>query len=268
MTVYDFIYEYFRSGLAGFVHSYQKARALKNADGIVCISENTKKDLLKFYPLVDEKKVRVIHCGVGDNFAPCPKDTLNDGVLQKWLETKYVLYVGGRSGYKNFITALQALSQLPDCALLIAGGGALSDEEKKMLSDKLRNRYHHVSTVDDRTLNILYSNAFCLLYPSSYEGFGIPLVEAMKCGCPVVTTNTSSIPEVVGDAGLMVDRIGKDSFVQKLKKLEDIAFRTDIIERGYRQARRFSWDKCYQETLAFYEQTIKAKAGSTATTNK
>jgi mannosyltransferase len=106
---------------------------------------------------------------------------------------------------------------------------------------------------------MLYNHAFCLLYPSSYEGFGIPLVEAMKCGCPVVTTNTSSIPEVLGGAGLMVDHIDEHAFVQKIKSLENTAFRGENIEKGYRQARRFSWDTCCQETLAFYGQTYKKK---------
>ena len=98
-----------------------------------------------------------------------------------------------------------------------------------------------------------------MLYPSSYEGFGIPIIEAMKTGCPVVSTNFSSIPEIAGDAAILVKKINKDSFIEAIKLLENKSFKKKLIKRGLTQVNKFNWDKCYLETLKFYEQVYNWK---------
>jgi len=205
ITVYDFTYEYYRSGIVRRVHSFQKARAIKRADGIICISENTKKDLKKFYPDIDGQRIRVIYLGISDDFFPL-KEKKND-LLDVRDDKKVILYLGSRMKYKNFDLAVEVVSSLTEYKLTIVGGGELTKSEMALLRKKLGARFHYVSSLSPVQLNGLYNSAFCLLYPSLYEGFGLPIGEAMKAGCPVVTTGFSSIPEVCGDSCLMVDSV-------------------------------------------------------------
>lgn len=250
-TVHDFTYEYYRSGIARLIHSWQKGRAITKSDGIVCISQNTKKDLLKFYPDIKKENIQVIYNGVSDIFYKInePSQSLIDS-YKKLQDKKYVLYVGERNGYKNFNLAVDVVRKLHNCSLVVVGGGDLSDNEKNIL----QKDYFHYQEISAQDLNVLYNNAFCLLYPSSYEGFGIPIVESMKAGCPVVSTNISSIPEVAGDAGLLVDTIEVNAFVEAILKLENKEFRDTMIIKGLEQAKKFSWDKCFEETLEFYKK--------------
>lgn len=260
-TVHDFTYEYFRTGLAKYIHLWQKGFAIKKSDGIICVSENTKKDLIKFYPLIDESKVKVIYNGVGDEFMKlkAPKDYLID-TFEILKGKKYILYIGDRSSYKNFDITINVLKELDNYSLVVVGGKEFDENEKQNMME-ISNRVCHFRGIGGDKLNILYNNAFCLLYPSSYEGFGIPISEAMKAGCPVVSTNISSIPEVAGDAGLLVDDIKNDSFIKEIKKLENENFRDDLITKGLNQAKRFSWDKCFDETYNFYHEILNKKFG-------
>lgn len=255
-TVHDFTYEYYRSGIVRWVHSWQKGRAIKKSDGIICISRNTKKDLLKFYPNIKEENIKVINNGVSDLFCPLDKSSRYlVGSYEKLKNKKYILYVGDRNGYKNFDIAVKVTQQIHNSTLVIIGGATLSENEKKLL----KKDYFHFQWISTEDLNILYNNAFCLLYPSSYEGFGIPVLEAMKAGCPVVSSNGSSIPEVAGDAGLLVDKIEVEEFIKVILKLENKDFRDEIILRGIEQAKNFSWDNCFKETLEFYKKVIGKK---------
>ncbi len=251
-TVHDFTYEYYRTGIAKYIHIWQKNFAIKNSDGIICVSENTKKDLIRFLPNIDYSKIRVIYNGVGKEFK---KLSISQQYLEKEFTVlnnkKYILYIGDRSSYKNFGMAVETIKNLKNYYFVIVGGQELNRHELQNMED-IKNRVFHFRGIEGDKLNILYNNAFCLLYPSSYEGFGIPILESMRAECPVISTNTSSIVEVAGKAALLVDEINVKSFVKKIQKLEDDDLRNELILKGLVQSKKFSWDKCFEETYDFY----------------
>ncbi|MGZ3756557.1 MAG: glycosyltransferase family 4 protein [Mucilaginibacter sp.] len=257
ITIHDFTSELFFTGIRKFVHSKRKWNGIKNADGIICISNNTKADLLKFYPDINENKIRVIYNGVGDEYFPLSKSSFSYNDYAKELGDKYVLYIGHRTSYKNFYLAAKTVALLDESFSLLIVGEKLSNSEVEQLDEILKNRYTCLNNIDNKTLNVFYNFAFCLIYPSIYEGFGIPIVEAMKAGCPVVTSDKSSIPEVAGDAALIVNEITADNFAKAIMKLQDLSFRDKVIKRGVIQAKKFSWDKCFNEVKQFYKDIYK-----------
>lgn len=265
ITVYDFTYEYHMHGPRRWLHSLQKKLAIDRADGIICISENTRRDLLRLHPRTDPAKVTVIHLAASEDFRKLPEGEVFlglDGEVLRLLDERFVLYVGTREKYKNFEMAVATLAKLPAYKLVAVGGGAFSEKERQLLEQCVSGRYLHLPGISTRVLNVLYNSAFCLLYPSSYEGFGIPILEAMQSGCPVVTTDKTSIPEVCGAAGLTVSEISVECFVAKIESLMDQKYRNSVIAAGFRQAEGFSWDATYRRTLAFYAKVAQTKPAS------
>lgn len=259
VTVYDFTYELFRRGMPRWVHSMQKKTSVKAASGIICISESTKRDLLRFYPEIPESKVQVIYLGASEHYKP-----LGSGdqrlLPSDFPDAPFVLFVGGRGSYKNFHLALESVAALPDYWFVSVGGGELKPSEGELSQKLLPGRHIHLPVVDNERLNLFYNCAHALLYPSSYEGFGIPIIEAMAAGCPVIAANVSAIPEACGDAGLLVDEIRPETFSDQILRLENTEFRSENIRKGYAQAGRFSWEACYQETIAFYEKVMQEES--------
>jgi len=257
-TVHDFTYEYFRSGIPKYVHKLQKWFAIKNSDGIICVSENTKKDLMKFYPNIEESKIKVIYNGVGNEFRHLnnSKNFLIDK-FEVLKNKKYILYVGDRSNYKNFHLAVDVATELKDYFLVVVG--KRFDAKEKVILKNIENRIFLFEGISGEELNILYNNAFCFLYPSTYEGFGIPIIEAMRAGCPVISTNRSSIPEIAGDSAILVKNIELHDFINAIKILEDEKERKKIISKGFEQALKFNWDKCFEETYIFYKTVYDKK---------
>lgn len=241
ITVHDFTYELFRKGLAKQIHCYTKHKAIKDADYIVCISESTKHDLFKFIPNINPQKIHVIYNGVSNSFFQ--QSCNNDG---------YLLFVGSRGGYKNFDIAVEcaAKSNMP----LVICGSRLDAGEKKMLDNELHGNYVEKGFVSETELNNLYNNAFALVYPSSYEGFGIPVLEAQKAGCPVVAMNNSSLPEVIGDKRLLCDNKDINEFLYRLSLLKKTSFRREVVQKGVSHASLFSWDKTYNEYMSLYKE--------------
>ncbi|WP_196906251.1 glycosyltransferase family 1 protein [Candidatus Symbiopectobacterium sp. 'North America'] len=243
-TVHDFTYEKYIKGPALWVHHWQKNKAIKFSDLVICVSQNTANDLLKYIP-IPEHKIRVVHNGVSENYHPTSHNsTVNNEVL----------FVGARSGYKNFDLAVQAISAMPELSLSVVGGGDFSEKEKALLNELIPGRYKWLGRLSDAQLNVEYNQAYALIYPSSYEGFGIPVLEAMKAGCPVVAVNSSSIPEVAGDAAFLAEKTHRYAFIEGLKYVE--ANRARLRDKGFLQASKFSWDKCYQETLSTYKKLL------------
>lgn len=241
ITLHDFTYEYYRSGLSKFVHCKTKQRALKNADIIVCVSENTKKDLQKFVPEVDLNKVRIIYNGVSDSYYPMNMNT-----------DDFLLFVGDRIGYKNFRFAAECAAKAG--MKFVICGKKLTEEEKKFLNTVLPGRYEDKGFVSETELNTLYNRAFALIYPSSYEGFGIPVIEAQKAGCPVLAMNNSSLPEVIGDCNMLCNSLDVHEMLDKINSLKKKAARQYIIDRGKSKAAEFSWNKTFREYKSLYKE--------------
>lgn len=265
LTVHDFAHERkiatrFPRGLA---NTQQKAYGIKRADGIICISDSTRKELLHFYPETNPAKLRVVYHGLADTFYPFDKKAAGIPILPAAITCPYILYVGGRDNYKNFRTALDTIALLPPAyKLVVAGGGPWDKKEQQLIENKLHGRYIIVENVKPADLNILYNYAWCLLYPSCYEGFGFPPGEAMKAGCPVVTTNCTSMPEVVGNAGLLTTEVTARAFAEQILQLEEPSFRDQIIQAGIAQASLFTWEKSVRETIRFYKDCWNNKFAS------
>ena len=243
VTVHDFVYEHFLTGIKKQIHVLQKKNAILNADRIICISENTKNDLLKFYPSIDEKIIKVIYHGVSEEFFQLKRD-------KSTFEKKSLIFIGKRIGYKNFQILIDYLSNYDDFHLTLVGGGSLSKKEKNALK---KVSYKHHQNISNSELNNLYNNSFALIYPSLYEGFGLPIIEALKAGCPVICNDGSSTKEI-GDQYVLKGNISADFINKSLKRLDDLRFRKKIISDGIEYASNFTWEKTAQKTLKLYKE--------------
>ena len=237
ITIHDFTYELFRKGLAKRIHTFTKSKAIANANYIVCISQNTKRDLLRFHPNTDRNKIKVIYNGVSDSFHP--NNTNNED---------YLLFVGDRGGYKNFNLAVQAAAQ--EKMKLIICGKPISKKERDKLEQIIPGGYIEKGFVSEQELNTLYNKAFALIYPSSYEGFGLPVIEAQKAGCPVIVMDSSSLPEVIGCKEMLCNPSIPNEIALRINYLKDKVNRNHVIQSGLEKASKFSWDK----TFAAYNQ--------------
>ena len=255
-TVHDFVYEYFVHGIRRIVHSTQKWNAIKKSDAIICISENTKKDLLHFLPQVEEDKIHVIYNGVSNDYMPMKQEQYK---LNLPFETgEYILYIGmRRDPYKNFKLAVDVCSNLKR-PLIMIGGETLIHSEMEYLNGKLgENKWKLMRGVRNMDLNEIYNRSCCLLYPSLYEGFGIPVIEAQKSGTPVICFNTSSIPEVAGNTDLCLKgEFSEGAVCEAINALETASFKKKEIEHGLINSHRFSWDSTYQNTSEVYKKVI------------
>jgi glycosyltransferase involved in cell wall biosynthesis len=231
-----------------------QAAALKKADGIICVSETTRNSLLQYYPHINPLKTTVIYHGCSDKFFP---------IANKTTTSNQIVFIGGRNEYKNFDTCLAVLAALPDYTLLIIGGGTLSPSEILAIESKITNRYTYTSNVETALLNQIYNQAHCLFYPTYYEGFGMPVVEAMKAGCVVVSCATKAIVEVAADAAILIDNPKNvNAFVAAILSLKNQTLKNTLIDKGLLQAQKYNWNKHYAHTIAFYKQAYMQKFGS------
>ncbi|MCE9501028.1 MAG: glycosyltransferase family 4 protein [Leptospira sp.] len=231
ISVYDFIHEKFRRDVAGRMFTFLKKRAIENSHLIICISESTKNDLLEYYPSVKKKSIEVIYIGTDPIYRLLDSNEMqaevsefrNKGLL--FPDGHFSIFLGSRAQYKNFELSVEMVSSQRNLKLAIVGGGDLSGKHKELLAKKLPERFLLFPSLSNRDLRLLYNSADCLLYPSAYEGFGIPVIEAMASGCPVLALNNSSIPEITGadyplgsdskNLGILFHRILSDAGLQK-----------------------------------------------------
>jgi glycosyltransferase involved in cell wall biosynthesis len=260
VTVYDMIHELFPQ----FFHpadatSANKRRAVAQADHVICISKSTALDLMRLFGTPAEK-VSVVHLGYPKIF-----DVATQPIEPEPLAKPFVLYVGHRTRYKNFRAAVRAYARSPllrDAVDLVAYGGPPFDAEEVALFADLDLRAGCVVHRDgsDECLARLYRQATALIYPSEYEGFGLPPLEAMASGCPVVCSNTSSLPEVVGSAGLLFDPADVESMTAAMETMvTDKPTRIRLSAAGRAQASTFSWERCAAETVAVYEAVLSRR---------
>jgi glycosyltransferase involved in cell wall biosynthesis len=254
LTVHDMIHELYPQHFAqGDRTSSHKRRSVAEADHVICVSHSTARDLQRLFN-VPAEKITVIHLGFSSSImAPAYAPVR---------VRPYFLYVGHRAGYKNFARMLNAYgrsSRLREAFdLVVFGGTPWTAEEQANLSRlSLRDGSVRREVGDDAALARAYAGAFALVYPSEYEGFGIPPLEAMSCGCPVACSDSSSIPEVVGEAAILFDATRVESIRSAMEDLADDACRrAALIEAGRAQQQRFSWKRCARETLAVYRRLL------------
>ncbi len=249
-TVHDFTYERLISGVRRWVHSSQKFSAIRSSQAVICISESTRSDLFHFLPKFPPERVHVIPNGVGEDFYPLASSLAGGG------PQPFIVFVGARGGYKNFRLVVEAIGPMADFELVCVGGGPVSWEEADLINQHLPGRCSFLADIPNKILNELYNKACCLAYPSAYEGFGIPILEAMRAGCPVVAFRGSSIPEVAGDAALLIDRLTAEALREAIRKASDQELRSELKKRGFRQAACFSWQRTFEQTVDLYELVV------------
>ena len=233
-----------------------KKISIDSSDFIICDSENTKKDLLNIYDIPKEK-VKVIYLA---NSLKLNKHVKFIDIKAKYgVSNPYILYVGTRDGCKNFshLLTVYAKNFSGSLDLVCFGGGQFNQKELKTFKNYgLLTKVIQINGSDE-ILASLYKNAFCFVYPSLYEGFGIPPLEAMALGCPVIASNSSSIPEVVGDGGILCDSNSEESMIKAIESiLHNETVRNKLIKRGFEQEHKFSWEKTAKEVFEIYANII------------
>ncbi len=230
----------------------------RRAARVLAVSENTKREVVEILGVPPERVV-VTHDAVREHFRPPDPAALEAFRVAKGLPERFVLYVGTLEPRKNLTTLFEAYAEVArrhDAPLLVGGGkGWLYDAVFRRLEELgLRERVRFVGYIEEEELPLWYAAATVFVFPSIYEGFGMPPLEAMACGTPVITSNSSSLPEVVGDAGLMVPPRDAAAFAAAIGRvLGDAELRQAMRERGLARARAFDWRVTAERTLAAYE---------------
>ncbi|NJO83116.1 MAG: glycosyltransferase family 4 protein [Blastochloris sp.] len=269
VTVHDLGYLRFPEAHTRVQRLYLRLSTLwsaRVATHIIAISSATRADLVRMTG-VSPEKITVVHHGLSPRFRPVEDRALVDAALERYrITTPYFLYVGTIQPRKNLERLIESFARLDishaqhhlqspisNLQLVLAGKrGWLSESIVQRVAELgITDRVRFTGYVDDADLPALLSGACAFVFPSLYEGFGMPVLEAMACGAPVLTANTSSLPEVAGDAALLIDPENTDAMTDGLARLlEDASLRADLRARGLARAAQFTWDRCAAETYA------------------
>jgi len=251
--------------------------AVKKSRFIITISEATRNDVLEYYKYPEER-INTVYLGIGNEFLKGSevkdgeeKTVVSSGsskagdrnnILQKYgIKERFILFVGTLEPRKNILNLIKAFNRVKDkdVQLLICGkkGWMYDDIYRELSRHSLRGRVVTVNTVSNEELAELYKKAELFILPSLYEGFGLPVLEAMAAGTPVITSDVSSLPEVAGDAALYVDPHDDEDIADKISiVLDDEHLKSGMVKKGYEQIKNFSWEKCAKETLRVYREVL------------
>ncbi len=271
ITVHDLAYLKYPEVLTPQSQRYygQIGPAVEAADAVIAVSENTKRDLMALLD-APEGKIHVIPEAPDPEYQPLGDQAYLDGVLGRYhLRKPYFLFVGTvepKKNLKNLVQSYAAFRQtarggndLPDLVAAGRKGWLYADVFELVNKLDLRDHVRFLGPVPRSDLVALYNGALSLVYPSIYEGFGLPILEAMACGIPVITSNVSSLPEVAGEAALSVDPLDVDALSQALARIwSSQELRAELRRKGLARARLFSWEKTARATLQVYESVAGA----------
>ncbi|WP_129595740.1 glycosyltransferase family 4 protein [Anaerophilus nitritogenes] len=261
VTIHDLIPmifedEYLKTSLTKYLYYRRIKRSVYNSDIIITDSEYSKRDIIKYFD-VNENKIRVVYLGVDNKFYHEDNIDLIEKVKLKYnIYGKYILGIGSNEPRKNFDTLLKAYKHLKEKyeiqEKLVVIGKAWKNSNSQLDNDVIFTGY-----IDESDLPIIYSGATLFVYPSLYEGFGLPPLEAMACGVPVVTSYATSIPEIVGDAAILVDPTDEKSISEAIcQGLNNEFYRHELILQGYEQVEKYTWERTIRELEKVYKEAM------------
>lgn len=271
VTVYDLSFllypDRFKRAKRFYLSLFTRLSARK-ARRIIAISESTKRDVVRLLG-VPPDKVEVVYCGLDDAFRPLAEDQVAAFRSERGLSERFILFVGTIEPRKNVTRLIEAFAnlltcQLADLKLVIGGAKGWFYEDVFARAEELglEGQVMFPGYIPASELPLWYNAAELFVYPSLYEGFGLPPLEAMACGTPVVTANTSSLPEVVGEAGLTVAPLDVEGLAEAMRRvLNDATLRREMRERGLQRAQSFSWTKTARETVQVYRRAMECGGG-------
>jgi len=239
-------------------------RLVKTADRIITVSENTKRDLCEYYKLAPSL-VDVTYQGISEKFRPLPEDTINEVLGRHGLTKPYILNVGALQERKNILRIIEAFGRYMNAGgdantkLVLCGKPTYAFDRipKKIAELGLEEKVVILQYMANDDLVALYNGAMMLCFPSLFEGFGLPIVEAFACGCPVITSNITSMPEVAGDAALLVDPLSVEDIESAMRSLTNESERKRLIEKGLERAKVFVWGNIAKKVLDIYKSVVQ-----------
>lgn len=267
ITIHDLAFMKFPNVVEQNIYDYMMRwvpYSIKHADHLIAVSENTKRDILEYFDY-PEDKIHVVYSAADERYKKQLDDTIEQVKLKYSLPNKYFLYLGTLEPKKNLPIIIEALAKLKNeygsqQKLVVVGakGWKFNPIFERVTELGLEEDVIFTGYIADEDLPAIYSGATAFTFPSFYEGFGIPLLEAMQCEIPVIASNASCIPEVVGDGGILLDPNDVDGWTKAMHKISTNALlHEEYIRKGLNQASKFSWEKTAQQTIEVYKKALK-----------
>jgi len=256
-TVHDMVFELFPQFYSGpkfDLFRQRKRLSVQWVNAVICVSDTTREDVLRLYEL-DANKVHVVPNACSDIFRRLDGTELPASIQ---IEQPFLLYIGNRARYKNFDLLAKAYSLWPrrkEVALVLVGGRPISESEQRLMTElAIAKQVKLLKDVDDETLCCLYNSAVAFVYPSLYEGFGIPLLEAMACGCPIIASRIPSTIEVAKNCPIYFDPTKEDDLLNALDIALSQGRNSERVQTGLERVKSYSWDKTAAQVLEVYRQ--------------